>query len=58
VPHHAFGQFRRRDQAFEIDSGIDAHLVAQKHQILGADIAGGGLAATAREWTAAQPRDR
>ena len=47
---------RAFDQRVEIDAGFDAHLVAEKHQILGADIAGG--AGMAGERTAAEPGDR
>jgi len=28
------------DQRIEIDAGIDAHLLAQQHQLFGADVAG------------------
>ena len=31
------------DQLVEIDAGLDAHLLAHEHEILGADIAGGAL---------------
>ena len=43
------------DQRVEIDAGIDAHLLAEQHELLGADIASGLW--LAGEWAAAEPAD-
>src|SRR6516164_10670703 len=34
------GHAANLDQRVEIDAGIDAHLLAEQHQLLGADVAG------------------
>ena len=45
------------DQPVEIDAGFDAELMAEKHRILGANVAGGAAAAMIGEGAAAQPGD-
>ena len=52
MAHQALGHTADLDQGFQIDTGLDAHLLAQKHQFLGGDVAGGAWAA--RERAAAQ----
>src|SRR5208282_3348107 len=44
------------DQRIEIHAGIDAHLLAEQHQLLGTDVAG-GLGLTGKR-AAAEPADR
>ena len=44
-----FGELGAFDQRVKIDPGLDADLVAHKHQILGAHIAGGAF--VTGEWT-------
>jgi len=39
VPDDLFGHAADLDQRVEIDTGIDAHLLAEQHQLLGADVA-------------------
>src|SRR6516225_11701320 len=56
VPDDLLGHAADLDQSVEIDPGIDAHLLAEQHQLFGADVAGGfGLA---RERATADPADR
>src|SRR5438132_12904919 len=55
VPDDLLSHAADLDQRIEIDAGIDAHLLAEQNQLLGADIAG-------RLWlpgerTTAQPTD-
>ena len=40
MPDDLLGHAADLDQSIEIDAGIDAHLFAEQHQFLGADIAG------------------
>src|SRR5439155_19964337 len=40
VPDDLLGHAADLDQRIEIDAGIDAHLLAEQHQLLGADVAG------------------
>ena len=50
-----FGHAANLDQLIEIDGGIDAHLLAEQHQLFGADVAGGlGLSG---KRAAAEPAD-
>jgi hypothetical protein len=41
VADDLFDQARAFDQRGEVDAGLDPHLVAQKHAVLGAHVAGG-----------------
>src|SRR6516225_191815 len=41
MPDDLLGHTADLDQSVEIDTGIDAHLLAEQHQLLGADVAGG-----------------
>ena len=50
-----FGHAADLDQRVEIDAGVDAHLLAEQHQFLGADIAGRAL--LTGEGAAAEPAD-
>src|SRR5215831_3482120 len=55
VPDDLLGHAPDLDQSIEIDTGIDAHLLAQQHQLLGADIARGLW--LPGEWATAEPAD-
>ena len=50
------GELRGLDQRVEVDAGVDAHLAAGEHQILGADVAGRTL--VPGEGAAAEAADR
>lgn len=56
MPHHILGEARALDQRVEVDASLDAKLLAQEHEILGADVA--GRAGIAGERAAAQTCDR
>src|SRR5579862_8133139 len=56
VPDDVLGHAADLDQRVEVDPGIDANLLAQQHQFLGADIAGRLRLTGAR--AAAEPADR
>src|SRR5450432_4726592 len=56
MPDHLLGESRDLDQGIEIDTGFHAHLLAQKDQVFGANVAGCALVSS--EWTSAQATDR
>src|SRR6185312_5867085 len=53
---HIFGEIGAGDERFEIDAGLDAHLVAHEDEVLGADIARRAL--VPGEGAAAEAGDR
>src|SRR6187401_1468560 len=56
MPDDLLGHASDLDQRIEIDPGVDPHLLAQQHQLFGADIAG-RLRLTGKR-AAAEPADR